>query len=119
MVSGFAKEPRDPLDGRSHPRARWGRLVWSTDLDLSTPSLGSMAKYTATEKKALVAGLADVEERNRVWERLHATVESLGGRGLIDIARPTSTYGSVVLSCPLHLTAAGLREARKLLKTPG
>jgi|HubBroStandDraft_1064217.scaffolds.fasta_scaffold458121_2 hypothetical protein len=69
--------------------------------------------YSQDEKDVLVAGIVGGQERDALWSRRHAAVESLAGRGLLRIGHEMMADGTVS-SFPLCLSPSGVLEARRL-----
>lgn len=73
-----------------------------------------MGYYTGEEELVLMAGMANGPERNAVWDRSRPTVERLGKRGLINFTERRGANGHLLVSVPLSLSPAGVREALRL-----
>ena len=69
--------------------------------------------YTEAEKRVLLAGLLGGHERDAVWARQSAAIETLAHRGLVRIGQELLGDGTIN-SFPLCLSPAGVLEARGL-----
>jgi hypothetical protein len=70
-----------------------------------------MDNYTQAEKLVLLAGMAG--GRDSVWSQLPGAVQSLGNRGLVEMARKERDDGTID-SVPLRLSELGAEEARRI-----
>jgi hypothetical protein len=66
------------------------------------------------ERRALLAGLADEQERTAIWTELWSATKRLGALGLVEWADRRGADGKLLVELPLRLTQTGHRVARGL-----